>query len=179
MKRIPQLVLRPTVCLLMLLTVGVWAQPTKKFQADLNADGKAETIEVRYSGRGESGDYYHIVVLDADGNSVWSGPKTKEENDPLVFGSWHFGASLPQAVGDMDGDGAVELIAPAPQSDVSPTTFRILRWNASGFKPLKTVTYLATGNNLDRLWSAKSTSTKGVGSVPSYPSNPAAPQSWN
>lgn len=161
MTSIPQFILRPTVCILMLLAAGAWAQPTKKFQVDLNGDGKAEKIELRYSGKGESGDYYHLVVLDAEGNSIWSGPKVMDEDNPLVFGSWHFGVSLPQAVGDMDGDGAVELIAPAPQSDVSPTAFRILRWTSNAFKPLKTTIYLATGNNLDRLWSAKSDQYEG------------------
>ena len=161
MPNLSQLVYKPAVYLLMLLASGAWAQPSKKFQADLNGDGKVEKIEVRYSGKSESGDYYHIVALDAEGTSIWSGPKDMDDKNPLVFGSWHFGASLPEAVGDMDGDGAMELVAPAPQSDVSPTTFRILRWSSNAFMPLKTTTYLATGNNLDRFSNAKTDKYEG------------------
>ena len=161
MMKAHQLVTKSTVCVLMMLAAGVVAQPSKSLRADLAGDSKLEKIEVRYSGKGESGDFYHIVVLDAEGNSIWSGPKVMDEKNPLVFGSWHHGASLPQAIGDIDGDGMAELIAPAPQSDVSPTTFRIISWTPNGFVPVKTVTYLAVDDNPEHFSTAKSEKYEG------------------
>jgi len=64
------------------------------------------------------------------------GPAKKDAEDPLVFGEWDFGISMPEVVGDIDGDGRVELVAHAPQSDVSPTSFRVLRWTGNQFKPV-------------------------------------------
>lgn len=84
------------------------------------------------------GDYFQLVVTDATGRRVWAGPRAADEADPLVFGAWHHGVSLPECVADVDGDGAVELIAPAPQSDVSPTIFRVLRWTGGSFVPVRT-----------------------------------------
>jgi len=51
----------------------------------------------------------------------------------MIFGEWHYGISLPQLLADIDGDGKIELVAPEPQSDVSPTFFRVLEWRRGGF----------------------------------------------
>ena len=76
-------------------------------------------------------------MLKPDGTLRWEGPRAVDSEHPLAFGDWHYGYSLPQIAADIDGDGAVELVAPAPQSDVSPTWYRVFRWTSAGFLPLK------------------------------------------
>ena len=106
-------------------------------RVDLNGDGKAETIARRRLGAdSELGTYYQLVVTDAGGALLWKSPEVHDATDPLAFGSWDFGVSLPELAGDIDQDGKVELLAPAPQSDVSPTFHRVFRWTAEGFKPV-------------------------------------------
>ncbi|MCX7018878.1 MAG: VCBS repeat-containing protein [bacterium] len=112
------------------------AQPTASFSADLNGDGQTETVKAAKFGKQEIGDFYGLSVYDASDKLIWKGPRTLDTQDPLIFGSWDFGVSLPEVVADIDGDGAVELVAPAPVSDVSPVTFRVLRWQDDAFKPV-------------------------------------------
>lgn len=114
-------------------------QETKpaSFSTDLNADGAVEKIETRFSGRKEQGKFYYLAVKDSEGNTIWTGPKDLDPANKLVFGEWDYGCSMPQLAGDVDGDGAIELIAPAPQSDVSPTTFRVMRWTGGAFEPVR------------------------------------------
>ncbi len=108
----------------------------KVFLTDVDGDGKAETISRRKSdSKEEIGTFYQIFVKDASGAVLWKSPATFDSAHPLAFGEWHFGISLPQLVADVDRDGIVELIAPAPQSDVSPTFFRVLEWVGDGFAP--------------------------------------------
>lgn len=104
--------------------------------ADLNGDGRPEMISRRRLGAdSETGTYFQIVVKDASDAVLWKSPEVLDPNHPLAFGEWHFGISLPQLAGDVDRDGKVELIAPAPQSDVSPTFFRVLQWTGNAFEP--------------------------------------------
>ncbi len=53
---------------------------------------------------------------------------------PLLFTCRDWGIYWPGAVGDLDGDGMVELIAQEPQSDVSPSSFILARWNGNSFE---------------------------------------------
>ncbi len=85
----------------------------------------------------EEGEFFQVRVLDDDGGLLWEGPKVTDTENPLVFGNWHFGYSLPELAADIDGDGAVELVTPAPQSDVSPTWFRVIRWQGGRFVPAR------------------------------------------
>lgn len=106
-------------------------------RVDLNGDGKAETItRRRLGGDSELGSYHQIIVSDAGGGVLWKSSEVQDATDPLAFGSWDFGVSLPELAGDIDQDGKVELLAPAPQSDVSPTFHRVLRWTGDAFKPV-------------------------------------------
>lgn len=115
--------------------------------ADLNGDGRLETISRRRLGSDtEIGTFYQIVVKDSSGTVLWKSPEILDSNDPQAFGEWHFGVSLPQLVGDVDRDGKVELIAPAPQSDVSPTFFRVLQWTGSAFEPKYSRALAGNGN---------------------------------
>lgn len=104
--------------------------------ADLNGDGRAERIFWRRLGSdAETGTFYQVVVKDSADVILWKSPEILDSNHPLAFGEWHFGISMPQLAGDVDRDGKVELIIPAPQSDVSPTFFRILQWTGNAFEP--------------------------------------------
>lgn len=105
---------------------------------DLDRDGRPERIFwTRFRETGEGETFFQLKVLRADGSALWEGPKSVDRDHPLAFGDWDYGSSLPQLAADIDGDGAVELLAPAPQSDVSPTWYRVFRWTAAGFVPLK------------------------------------------
>ncbi len=103
--------------------------------ADLDGDGKREQITwTKFTTTEDEGDFYQIRVLDDDGQALlWEGPKSTSLDNPLVFGDWHFGSSLPEIAADIDGDGKVELISPLPASDVSPTWYQILRWSGGRF----------------------------------------------
>ena len=106
----------------------------KPIFADLDRDGKPEQISwVKFATTEEEGDFYQVRVLDDDGSLIWEGPKVKDIMNPFAFGSWHFGVSIPEIAADIDGDGAVEMVTPAPQSDVSPAYFRVLRWTGGRF----------------------------------------------
>lgn len=104
--------------------------------ADFDGDGRRESISTAPAGpETDAGTFFRLVVKDADGTVIWTSPRTQDTGHPLAFGSWHFGVSLPQMAADLDGDGRPELIVPAPQSDVSPTVFRVFRWTGQGFEP--------------------------------------------
>lgn len=112
------------------------------FFYDLDGDRNDEEIRLIWSGKNDQGEFYHLEVRDHTGKIIWTGPDELDAENSLVFGEWHFGISLPQVIGDVDGDGAVELIAAAPQSDISPTVFRVLRWESREFKPVRAAALL-------------------------------------
>ena len=102
-------------------------------RADIDGDGRPERVGWKRIGETELGTFYQLVVLDSDGRILWRGPATIDSDNPYVFGEWDFGISMPAALLDIDGDRQAELLAPAPQSDVSPTFWRILGWNGRRF----------------------------------------------
>ena len=126
-------------------------------KCDLDGDGKAESIGVRKVGETEDqGDFYQLVVRKADNSVLWEGPRGMDPDAPLAFGSWHGGVSLPEFVGDIEGDGVVELIAEAPRSDVSPAFWRVFRWKNGAFVPAFTSALLPAGAQLTAFrWSEK------------------------
>ncbi len=111
--------------------------PPRAFRVDLDGDGKPEIIRLVLTGKADEGEFFHLKVLGPDMKPLWTGPKEMDSGNKLVFGNWDFGSSLPEVVGDYDGDGAVELLAPAPVSDVSPVGWRLLRWKDGGFVPVR------------------------------------------
>ena len=110
-------------------------QVYQTFQVDLNGDGKRDKVGlVAY--RVSSEEYWgRLTVWDSSGKLLWQGPQAKKQDEPLAFGAWNFGVSAVECVCDIDGDGRVELLSPQPQSDVSPPTYRIFRWDGRGFAP--------------------------------------------
>lgn len=112
-------------------------EPPREFKVDLGGDGWSETVRVKLSGRNEQGEFFHLEVANGEGRVIWTGPKDLDPDNRLVFGNLEFGQTMPTVIADIDGDGAVELLAGAPQSDVSPRWFRVLRWSHGAFKPVR------------------------------------------
>lgn len=131
---------------LLLLTNLAWAQPSmpkagdvyESVTYDLNGDGKAEKIGlVAYNIHLESESFWgRLRVTDATGRVIWEAPKASKSGQPFAFGMWPYGASGLDWLGDMDGDGKVELISRGAISDVRPPTYRRYRWTGKGFQAL-------------------------------------------
>lgn len=113
---------------------------------DLNRDGKAEKLElVAYNINTEAEMFWgRLRVKDAAGKVLWEAPQATETEQPFAFGMWPYGVSGLEWVGDIDGDGKVELISPAPVSDVRPQTYRRFRWTGRGFEALSPKMLLET-----------------------------------
>jgi hypothetical protein len=123
-------------------------QDPQRLLVDLDDDAIREEIVMRRAGKdAELGEFFQAVARQADGTVLWRSSETMDANDPLAFGRWDFGTSLPQWAGDIDGDGKVEMIAPAPQSDVSPTFFRVFRWSGQSFEPMFSRALIGGGDN--------------------------------
>lgn len=116
----------------------------ESYKYDLDGDGHIEEVLLLPSGKNDKGDFFSLTVLDKDGGVIWAGSKELNLGDPLVFGEWHFGISLPEVFGNIEGNEALELIAPVPQSDVSPTRFRIFEWKNNAFTLLRTSILMET-----------------------------------
>jgi hypothetical protein len=69
------------------------------------------------------------ALTDATGKILWKGAATGAGGDPTVFFCRVFGFYWPQAAGDLDGDGLIEILAQDPQSDVSVSTFTLIRFS--------------------------------------------------
>ncbi|QLA14879.1 SH3 domain-containing protein [Desulfolutivibrio sulfoxidireducens] len=69
------------------------------------------------------------TLTDAAGKILWRGPTQGAGTDPLVFFCRDFGSYWPQAAGDLDGDGMIEVLAQDPQSDVSVSSFTMVRFS--------------------------------------------------
>lgn len=133
-----------------------------KLQADIDNDGKDETVAWKKFASVDLGDYYQLLVIDNDGSLLWKGPKEKDDENPLVFSSLDFGVSMPQLLTDFDQDGYIELIAPEPQSDVSPTYYRKLRWKGSYFEPLLSNALILSSQNPNQFVWKKSSRSYGT-----------------
>lgn len=103
---------------------------------NIDYDSRLESVQWKKFATTNMGDYYQIQVIDDNGALLWQGPKEARDNNPYVFSSTHSGRSFPQLLFDVDGDGYVELLAPEPQSDVSATSYRKLRWMGEHFESL-------------------------------------------
>ncbi len=117
-----------------------------ELSADLNNDGKNEFVRWNSFGSNDQGEYYQLVVIDHNGSILYEGPKEKNSSNPYVFASLHYGISLPELLFDIDKDGHIELLAPEPQSDVSPTYYRRLKWQNNTFKKLSSRPLMMEGN---------------------------------
>ncbi len=110
-------------------------------QVDLNGDGKLEKVGLHCVEVKDSGWYSRLTVWNAQGQRVWQSMPAKV--GVWAFGGWDWGISDLQWVGDIDGDGAIEAVAPDPVSDVSPVSFRVFRWNGKAFQHVRTSALLS------------------------------------
>ncbi|NDY58746.1 SH3 domain-containing protein [Desulfovibrio sulfodismutans] len=69
------------------------------------------------------------ALTDASGKALWQGPTQGAGGDPTVFFCRDFGFYWPQAAGDLDGDGRIEILAQDPQSDVSVSSYTLIRFS--------------------------------------------------
>jgi hypothetical protein len=134
--------MRKTLFLTLLLCGMAAAQPLPKngqaFQTviyDINGDGRKDTITLNaYNIQQEAEAYFgRLKVADAEGRVLWEGPKVKDAGDAFAFGSWPYGSSSIEWLGDIDGDKKNDLLAPQPVSDVRPPTYRRYRWVNDAF----------------------------------------------
>lgn len=125
-------------------------QAYQKLQADLDRDGRAETISLVAYDVGESSYFGQIVVTRPDGKKLWEGPKPRDAGDQMAFGAWDWGIAGLEVAADLDGDGKVEVLGALPQSDVSPATFRVLRWNGKAFQKIFARSLLESPKNSGR-----------------------------
>ena len=122
-------------------------------KGDINGDGKVEIVALHKFAQKEVGDFYQILVYDSNGKLLWSGPKEADSGNSYVFGEWDFGISMPQVLIDINEDNHLELLAPAPQSDVSVQFFRIFAWNGQRFVNLKPAGLILSNNQKDHfIW---------------------------
>ncbi|NPA27605.1 MAG: hypothetical protein GXN91_00960 [Epsilonproteobacteria bacterium] len=105
----------------------------KVLKGDIDGDDLLEKVYVQKFGSGEIGDFYSLIVVDDNGKVLWRGPQEENSNNDYVFGEWDFGISMPEVLVDIDGDNQAELLAPAPQSDLFPQYYRVLKWNGTRF----------------------------------------------
>lgn len=138
----------PLRILLVFLLPGIMTAPAQdagQIKADLDGDGEVEMISwLPFAEDEDLGTFYRLEVTDRAGQVIWKGAELKDTDHPMIFGAWHFGVSLPQLLADIDLDGKVELVAPEPQSDVSPTWFRILEWRQGRFYLSRSAALLET-----------------------------------
>lgn len=104
----------------------------RRFAVDLDGDGGEETVALVVNPSAEGGKA-RLEVRDAEHRVIWQGPETES---PLLFHCHDWGIYWPSVIGDIDGDGRVELLAQEPQSDVSPSSFFLARWDGAAFRPV-------------------------------------------
>lgn len=110
----------------------------KEVKCDLNLDGKSERIGlIAYNPQKESDSFWgQLTVWDSSGKQLWQAPKTQDYRGPFAFGSWPFGGSTIDWIGDLDGDKQVDLLSALPQSDVRPPTYNRYKWDGKQFQSL-------------------------------------------
>jgi len=117
---------------------------------DIDHDGRVEKFQWARFATIEEGDCYFLTVIDDDGTVLWRGPKTVNVSSPYIFCALDEGFSLPELLADIDGDGYLELLSPRPQSDVSPTYYRRIRWKGGQFEILPEAVLFADSSSPDR-----------------------------
>jgi len=134
------------IVLLLLLAFGLLLADTT-LHGDIDNDGKEESLEFHSIGSNASGTFYQLIVRDDNGRVLWRAPQSRNTNARYAFFEAHFGISMPQLLVDIDDDGYMELIAPEPQSDVSPTYYRKLRWERRRFTILPSLALMMQDEN--------------------------------
>jgi len=122
--------------ILLLFFMSIFIEAKNFLRADLDNDGRMEKVVWRRFAKSDLGDYYQLFVYDDNGALLWRGPRTKNEESPYFVASLDYGVSIPELLMDIDDDYRVELMIPAPQSDVSTTWYHRLKWVGRSFEPM-------------------------------------------
>lgn len=121
----------------------------RQLSCDLNGDGKPEKVRWESLDFFGADKFFYLEVVDEDEKVLWTGPQERSVENAYIYFDSHFGSSVPQLLFDVDGDGMVELLAPEPQSDVSVTFFRRLRWKDGSFRPQSSAGLMPVEPNSD------------------------------
>lgn len=122
---------------------------------------KAYSVQAKVT-RLEEDEYWVCVELQSGGQTLWSSPPVDDNHNLLAFGAWFDGIGLPEWFSDVDGDGQPELLAPFLKADLSPTIFRVFRWDGNQFKHARNASLVWDGGELVR-WAPPGGLEIGVG----------------
>lgn len=89
--------------------------------------------------------YAQVSIL-KDGVTLWASPRVATNDLELSFGTWADGNGLPILFDDIDSDGQVELIAMVPKADMTPTRYRLFRWDGQRPVLLRTASLVRDEN---------------------------------
>lgn len=92
---------------------------------------QAELIEVE-----DLESYARVRILES-GAVRWESPRVESNDEDLSFGTWYDGNGLPCVFEDIDGDGRPEMLASVPKADLTPTVFRVFRWDGQSMTLLR------------------------------------------
>jgi hypothetical protein len=146
--------MQKTLLATLILSAMGWTQPLPKqgqvYQTrkiDLTGDGKPDRVElVAYRIHKESDSHWgQLRVVDARGKLLWKAPQASQAQEPFAFGSWPYGNSDLEWLGDLEGDGVVDLISQRSISDLRPATYRRYRWTGKAFEVLPAKMLLESG----------------------------------
>lgn len=121
---------------------------------DLQLPGLGETVFEQswkgYSARAQvtkldEDEYWVCVEISSGGQPLWSSPALEDNHHPFAFGAWFDGIGLPEWFSDVDGDGQPELLAPVLKADLSPTIFRLFRWDGNQLRHIRNASLLWDG----------------------------------
>ena len=149
------------------VTVGQLVSPHR-----VVLDGTTKTVALRIFKTDASGDEIasaaQLVVLDGRGKDavvVFEGPRVTDlSTEPFRFVQGPAGFEAIDLVGDVDGDGSVELFSARMQSDVRPPTWRVYRWRAHRFEFVRAARLTARHGSPSFTWS-----TSPLGNIDSMP----------
>jgi hypothetical protein len=77
----------------------------------------------------EEWESYAQIRITQEGTLRWSSPRVETNDVDMAFGTWADGNGLPTHFEDLDCDGNPEMLAMTPKADMSPTIYRVFRWN--------------------------------------------------
>jgi len=138
---------------ILLLSLPLFAKTI--LYGDIDHDGRDESMELISSGQTDMGSFYQLIVKDDNGRVLWRARKSLNTNNRYSFFEAHHGISMPEILVDIDQDGYMELIAPEPQSDVSPTYYRKLKWIAKRFRIMPSQALMMERGNVLRWKNSK------------------------
>lgn len=69
------------------------------------------------------------ALTDASGKVLWQGAAQGAGGDPTIFFCRASGSYWPQAAGDLDGDGLIEILAQDPQALMGVSSFTMVRFS--------------------------------------------------